>query len=510
MGVISSIEKWAQQRARRFVTWALSGVGADMILSSEEVKEHKLVALARRYYAGDHDVKLTERQKEWMQQHGSTVRFTVNHCPTVVDSVVERLNVIGTNTPDAEQGAEDEAGGWVWRMWKRNRMDAKQRTVYRMAERDGEAFVMVDYDQARGQVRWLPHQRYVDESAGGDGYGMWMEYPQGDMMQEPERAVKQWSETYVDERGKEQVRVRRTVYYPDRIERYVRGRGGEWEPFEETAEDGTVTPSKVAWVDGAGRPLGIPVAHFYVPGRTSALSEIIPLQDMLNKAWLDIMAAVDTTGFGMVATLGFIPTTDGRPPESDGSNLMKIAPGQWFGTLKPPSEAAIQQINPASLQPLLETEDRIVVRIASVSDTPLSRFMTSRQIAAEGTLKQQEAPLLAKCKERMTLYGNAWEDVFAVSMRLAVHFGGEELDPDLTVEVVWDEIETRNDMAYRQALLMEKQMGVTDDKLQEKLGYTKDEIAAFRRRNLLAIADNIRQMPLLREVTADEPDAATA
>lgn len=436
------------------------------VLTQEQIEEaiQNIVVLSRRYYDGDHVLHLTKRQQAWLDEHGGKVRFTVNHCPTVVDVVVERLKVIGFNTPGNETAAKT-----LWQWWQDNRMDMLQIETHRAAGRDGEAFMLVSWNEEEDRPDFTFHPRFTDLSYRGDGYGMWLEYPNNDYLAKPTRAVKQWQETGPDRR----IITRRTEYYPDRIERKS-WNGAGWNEYADD-EIEAVQP----WVDKEGKPLGIPVVHLRTPGIKPDLYDVIPLQDALNKAWLDIMAAADMTGFRMLAFFGWIPTTDGKEPKEDGSNIIQVAPGQMMGTLKSPGDAAIQPIEPASAQPLLDVEERVVLRIAAITHTPTSRFVTTRQVAAEGTLKQQEAPLIAKVKERQTLFGNGWEDAMKMAVKLAETFGGQSLNLS-EISTEWENPEIRDETLDIDNATKKKALGVPQEKLLAEIGYTQEEVDEFK------------------------------
>lgn len=443
--------------------WLL-GSGRAPSTSDVEASIQDIVTLARRYYDGDHILYMTKRQKAWLNEHGGKVKFTVNHCPTVVDALVERLKVLGFRVPD-----NDEAARLLWRWWNLARMDAVQIETHRAAARDGEAFLLVSWNADEQRPNLEFHPRFVSTASGGDGYGVWIEYPNSDYLLRPTRAFKQWQE--YDDAGR--VTLRRTVYYPERIEKQI-WTGGGWTAYQPDGEDWPLP-----WLDRAGKPLGIPLAHFRNPALKSDLYDMIPLQDALNKQWLDILATSDMTGFAMLAFFGFAPTTDGKEPAADLSNALQVAPGQVFGTMKPPGDAAVQKIEPSSTTPLLEVEERIVLRIAGVTDTPVSRFSVTRQIAAENTLKQQEIPLISKANERQTLYGNAWEDAMKLAVRLGATFGGVTLPELAEVSTIWKNPETRDDTQDVENAAKKKLLGVPVAQLLTEIGYTPAEIADF-------------------------------
>ena len=65
---------------------------------------------------------------------------------------------------------------------------------------------------------------------------------------------------------------------------------------------------------------------------------------------------------------------------------------------------------------LLATFDKIVSAISVVTATPISRFHTSGQIQAEGTLKEQASDAVARAEERQIVFGNAFEDMFKIAL----------------------------------------------------------------------------------------------
>lgn len=483
MALWGRISGWARDRA---LDWLFEGQKPmTTTLDAEEKQAQSLVVLAREYYDGQHDVKLTDRQKAFLELHGKTASFTVNHMPTIVDAAVERLQVIGFDVP-GEGEADPLPSALLWEYWEANRMDAKATEAHRRAICDGEAFILVDWDERRDRPNYTLHPRFTDDLlSGGDGYGMWAAYPNDDPLQPMEYAVKQWVET--GEEGKPV--TRRTVYYPERIEKYALVRR-KWEPVQDEGDNGTWP---IPWTLD-GEPLGIPVAHLMNPARTSVLKAAIPLQDILNKTWLDLLAGADTTAFRMIACLGFVPTTDGGPAKDDGSNLLEVMPGQMIASIKEPSKASITPIDPASLAPLLDLEDRIVLRLATITRTPVSRFHTTRAIAAAETIKQQDAPLLGRVRENQTLFGNGWEDLGRTGWRLGMKFGRRRVaDPDLAIETQWARAEIRDELVHMQELQAKQALGVDSDTIWAEMGYQEDRRAQFASAQRVAAADQLRE-----------------
>jgi hypothetical protein len=481
------------------------------MLTKEETTKQTVVVTARKYYDGDHSIFLTDRQKAWIDQHKGLIKFKVNLCADVVDSIVEKLEVAAFAVHAA--GAANEKVGLALQEWW---MDARMPTVaaeaHTYAGRDGEAFVLVDWDVENNRPKFILHPRFIDKQAGGDDFGMRMDYPNGNYLAEPIRAVKEWWEKVGT-----QTERRQTRYYPDRIEKYL-WKMDQWMPFiEKEIVESDVNGEKqfvlqdaawpVPWLTKEGKPIGIPVGHLTTQGMKSDLVDVITLQDILNKQWLDLLATADATGFRLLFTFGFVMTTDGKPPAEDGSNLVKITPGNAYGTSAKPADASVQSIEAGDLKDMLELEERIVYRVADVSDVPMSRFQTTKAIAGAETLKQQEAPFTAKIERRQSVFGDAWGYVMGVALRLSATFGtGAEVitaDAAAKVRVIWKPAEVRNDKEKAEIAKEHKALGVPEEFLwKRQLGYTDEDIVAMKatpewksrekmRANLAAIGGNV-------------------
>lgn len=439
--------------------------------ADEETTRQRNIVSARNYYAGEHAVKLTERQKEFLGFNLGKERFALNYCATVVDAVVERMIVAGFRCGD-EAVAE-----WVWDAWKKARMDGKQQEVHHGAINESEYFVLVDWPEGAAWPRFYPHPRYTDPTVDGTGFGCKAHYTNDDPNQELEAVSKRWTESYQDDNGRTRQRTRMNVYYPDRIERMERTTSGRYADAGWNKFDADGLPNIIPWLGSDGKPLGIPIAHFRKPGRLE-LWDAIPLQDLVNKTAVDVIAAVDAAGFPIRLAYGFTPTTDGKDPESDGSNIMALFPGCWVA-IPAGADSKVEFRPGEDPGPLLDTLDSYIIKLAQVTDTPISRFQMTRQVAAEGTLKQQEGPLLAKVRAYQTQIGNGWEDLLKAALRLgSMH--GLSLDAEADIETDWEPSETRDDLVEMQKLEIKARLGVPQETLWAEMGYDADEVAAMR------------------------------
>ncbi len=449
-------------------------------LADEEKTRQRAIVKARNYHFGEQFSFLTKRLKEFLDLQNDELTFRLNVCRPVVTAVTERLGVIGL---DAIGAAEEQSDGtfvnpqaaWAWELWQANRMDGKQDAVHEGATRDGEYFVIVDWDQDNARPRFTPQQRYTDAEVDGDGEGCRAFYANDDPNQELLYVAKRWTELFADESGRTKSRQRMTLYFPDRVEKYFLNRGA-WELFDGDGDGGIVE-----WVDRAGKPLGIAAAHFKNKDLLPEAREAYSPQDGINKSYIDFLACMDTAGLRILYTLGFVPTDDGKPLAADQSNAMRVTAGMLVSTSKSAQEAAFGAIEPTDPTKLLDAIDRQILYVAILTDTPVNRFTFTRQVAAEGTLKEQSEPLLAKVEKKQINLGNGWEDVFTLARKLSNARGVTSFDEAPRFQTQWKEIRARTTDEQKTEADAKKASGVPLEQIwREVWGYDEKTIAQMK------------------------------
>lgn len=414
----------------------------------------------REYYDGTHDTQLTDRQRQYLELRVGQ-EFNDNYCPIPVDSLAERLTVTGVQAGDVQSPI-------MWSWLKNSNIDGLQGIVHTCAIRDGDAYLMTEWDNEKQ----CPVFTY--EMACCDGEGVKIHYST-ERRNEAEFASKRWRM----EQGQGAGYVRRmNLYYPDRIEKYVSNQAiseGEWQIF--TDESGAWP---LPWTNAAGEPFGIPAQHFKnnetgYPYGTSELANVIPLQNALNKSIIDLFAAADTTAFRTFWMLGDNPTG------------VRVSPGSWIYTVRPPSGpdgAAVGYFPGEDLTPLIALKDSAAMEIARVSRTPLSLFQITGHVASEGTMKQQESGLVSKARKRQVYFGNAWEAALKVARSLWNAYGpGPQLDETQSIEMLWANPETRNMKEDLEIATMKAALGVPQARLWSEMGYDAETIEEFKAEN---------------------------
>jgi hypothetical protein len=447
----------------------------------------------RDYYAGKQFIALTERLRAFLGGNiGVTSedwkRVRLNIFRTVINAVVERLIVskmmtdeIGVEAPlvdDTGQVVLDAQGqpqagvvkpqaDWAGRTWLHNRMDARQRTIYETTLRDSESFVLIAWDEQAQIARFTLHPRYISESVTKtNGYGCLAAYANNDPEQALLFVVKRWVETTYPDGTRVDIQ-RMTIYFPDRIEKY-RGMTGSWEPTQDAGDPSWPIP----WRDPkTGVELGIPIVHFRSTAGFEA-GEAIGPQNAINKTMIDLLAAADLTAFQILIAMGW------EPIDSAG-NPLPIEPGSWLGT--PNKDGKVVVVPGADLTNISEQVYNWIQWAAMATDTPIARFITSKQIAAEGTQKQQDAPLLHKLRMRQSELSIGIADLFVIARTLHnAFFSAPRLDPEVTITAEWEPLEARDeDAEMARADIKINKLGVPKEQVWSELGYTEVQIAQW-------------------------------
>ncbi len=442
----------------------------------------EMVIKYREYDDGIHQTQLTQRLRAFLNV-SADVEFNFNYCTGIIDSKAHRLNVSAFDTEDNQKDK-------LWEWWRKNRMDRKQGIVHRASIRDADAYVLTSWDEKAQMPRFDVEFAYA-----GDGM---MAYYSQEHRDEIEFVSKHWRQLYGTGAGK----IRRcNLYFPNRIEKYVSNDDtalGNWQPYvDDTTDDveaGNLGRAGVSWWTDTrtadGEPLGIPIVHFKFNdtgdnyGR-GVLQNVTPIQDAVNKSVIDVLGASDVEAFGLLVGLG-----------NDWSNI-KVAPGAVAWTTKSKADADLKRLEGSPPVGLLQVYQAFVMEMARVSATPLSHFQISGQVAAEGTMKQQETALVEQIKKTQIDYGNNWEDVLKIGRKLYNTFAkgkdAGKLDEDVLIDTIWKDAESRNEKEQAETLEIKvTALGVSEEQAWTELGYDETTKGMMRRALKKKEADAIR------------------
>jgi hypothetical protein len=444
-------------------------------VDDSETGEAAFVRTLREYVAGEQPTYTTERQKAFLglKAKDADHLFAHNLCALVIDAVVERLMVERFELKE-EVSLPDDANPATLaeRWWEDNRMDAGQDDVYEAACRDGAAYVMVDWDSGEQRPRWTVNTVW-------DGtQGVKLLYNSNDG--KADYALKQWTITDSIVPG-EKGRVRRTYYFPDRVEKYITTKdsnaglaGTKWEPTQDPGDPGW----PIVWRDARGEPLGLPVFAFENIGG-SEIAQLLPIQDMLNKSDLDLVACADSSGFRLLYASGVSQTTD---PVTGEEKALQISPGQLVRMSDP--AARLGAIEPVDSNSLIRTSKYWVETAAGVTRTPQYLFQAlGAEMPSGESLKMQEVGLVHKCERKQRVWGNVWENVIYLSAKLYNLYGGGAV-ADVPISCEWLPAEMPADpLSEESARAATRKVnidaGLPLATILRREGWTDDEIAAM-------------------------------
>jgi hypothetical protein len=399
------------------------------------------------YYDGEH--RLTFASDKYRNAFGNTFKaFADNLCATVVDATSDRLTLIRFDT-DSETISEN-----AWNLWNVNRMDRGSGQLHVEALTSGDAYLIVWPDAENNPRFYVNRARgmtvgYDDEQP---GLVTW--------------AGKVWKRS--------DHHYRMTMYYADRIEKYVTREKHEhggypekpdaWEPFQ---PEGERWPLENPWEQ-------VPVFHFANNagvgewGR-SELRDVIPLQDALNKAMADMLVAMEFNALPQRWATGLVVEVDpetGRPP-------VMFQPGGVWAVGDP--AVRFGEFAASNLTQFTDVHETIRREIAVVSRTP-GHYITPPQgdFPSGESLKTAEASFLAKVTDRQVAFGNVWED----AMHLALRMAGSETQ---TLSAVWEDAAPRSEKEMAEKVQILTSSGASIEGAAKVAGYDDRDVEDLTR-----------------------------
>lgn len=432
-------------------------VNADVAWALDDLAR-RLPALRRRraYYEGHHRSAIPPGKTLSQTLRDLLVDLSDNLCDDVVDEPVSRLAI--TNWVGTADGQGQAAMDW----WEANRGDARARETHRNAYMAGDGYVMIQKDKAGRSRMYVqqPEQMAVRYST--------------DLPDLVEVAAKVWRD------GK---RYRMNLYYARgseggaRLERWAtKGLGQDggmpqaraFQPLVEA--DLAPVETDVDWAESDT----LPIFHFPTDevGRygRSVLTDVIPLQDVLNKSVVDLVTAMEDVALPQRYATGVQVEID--PDTGQEKPLFRrSSTDQMLRTGS--TEASFGQFDAANMTQFLEVQTAFRLRIAGKGYLPLH----SVSLDATGNAPSGISLLVAEGRQikRVHTGQNDWDDVWAAAAAYALTLDGIPTKPgDLDVE--WAPAETRDERALTETLAMKVDLGLPKREALLELGYDEDDV----------------------------------
>jgi hypothetical protein len=379
--------------------------------------------------------------------------FSDNFCGLVVDAVEERLDVEGFR-----MGRDGQADADAWRIWQENGLDAWSQIAHTEALVKGQASVLVWVDEDESDAAEVTVQDPLEMAVATDRASGCRR-----------AALKRWLE--------DDGSTRFTLYMPDRIEKWQTAPRGQRPATVLRVGQHALVPRDVpgeAWP--LPNPLGdVPVVPLRNRPRlrgdgVSELVPVIPLQNALNKLFLDMFVASEFSAFRQRYAVGLELEVD--PDTGRVVEPYQAGPGQLWAEENPNvkfGDFAVTDL--ANYRGALET---VIQHIASITRTPAHYLMGNAGSFPSGeSLAATETGLTRKAERKQRFLGESWEEV----IRLAFAVQGDPRGGIEDGETIWRDPESRNEAAHVDSLVKLKALHVPDEMLWEMAGLTPQQIA---------------------------------
>lgn len=470
----------------------------------------------RLYAEGEQANMLTDEQRELLgRKYDRGYIPKVNVCSTILEVETNRLTVLGQEIelPD-EMTLNDDLittlETLVRSTWKRSHMDSVSDALHYGSVRDGDGYIIVDWDAHKQAPIYCYNPAFDGQE------GVYVAYSEPTNPESALYAFKMWST--IDAGQGLRARVKRlNVYWHDRIEFFITSPStGQWQPYAREASEyqagTTIMEMENPFVPGEtyqtaiqylrygvvteagaveyGEPLGLPVFHYAHNSRgmaegVSGIRDLVPgLQDDINKAHIACIMAAELGGTPIMYATGYEPpqqttnTTQGKP-------TIELHAGMFLYTGQP--DASFGRLAEANISQLVEMKNDLIKNAATITSTPLTFFNMTGQLPAEGTLSALEDSLVAKVLRDQGALGECYARAAKYSLKLELAYG--QLDPkvispanieELQITTTWKSPETRAMDLVLAESERKKNLGIPEWQLWAEMGYTPDQIQAFK------------------------------
>lgn len=373
----------------------------------------------RNYAHGKQKLILSDKQKELLKGL-NTLKFCDNVCHQIISESAGRVQFLGWDCKN--EAVKD----WLDDFYKLNRIEGRSGEFHYTALGDGNFVIALNWDNKKKRVKCFKEPWWDGTS------GIYLHY---DSSGELEYAVKEWSEdkiVMVNNSPTANKIYRRTIWFEDRIERWVNEVGPtelQWMKFildsDKDEEGADVWP--MPWKDKDGEPLGIPFVHFPNVGRTYGdygVSEldggVIGFQDHLNDIQFSITISNRMTGAQMYYATGV------KQRKKDGTDVyesLKVEAGRFLTSENPDSTFGVlpagdidKQINGYHLK---------LKRVSQITATPLHVISGGDWPSGEALLRA-EMPAVHKAWKQIFRFATSWIDVATTAIKIHNRFSGEK------------------------------------------------------------------------------------
>lgn len=421
-------------------------------LSQQIADRAPLLDLWDRYYDGDHDLPVGPAQHtDAFRRFQAKARM--NLCAMPVDSVVDRLRVNGIT--DGSESAELDPTLFSW--WQKNRMDARQSTLYRYALRHGVSFLIVGAHPSKPKV-----PRWTIESARSVAVAV---DPADPMVRRA--AARLWSDPLTQ-------KWHATLWLPGARFSYQ---------MKASVHSGMEVPTGASAWEQVGSavksPKSIPVIPFSNGDElTDGVAEFakgIDIQDRLNLSILNRLSAERYAAYRQrwVSNLDIEEDEDGNAiqPFIPGVTELWVAGQPEIGG----NEVKFGDFAQTDTTQMLLGVSSDIKAFMAVTGTPVYYMPGDLTNIGADTIAALDAGHLSKCRQRQALWGEAYEEALGVSAEIV----GVEGDLSFS-EVQWERPENWHPTQVADLVTKQVGAGVPLPVVMEDMGKSPQYVTRLR------------------------------
>jgi hypothetical protein len=425
------------------------------------------IDLCEAYYEGQHNLAFAT--SKFRESFGRLFReFSDNWCELVVDSSVERIAVQGFRFTKEDLSGDDDA----WRIWQANGLDSESVIAHTTAVKTGMAYLLVGPGEDEPEVTVEHPCEVIVAMAPG--------------RRVRQAALKRW----VDDLGV----LNAYVYLPGGVfifrgdKPVGEGDGSPvWEYVAKVRNRLGVVPVVPLPNDPDGRGFG-----------TSDIAQVSPTQDAVNKLIADAMISSEFASFPQRFLTGVEIPDDAQGREM----VAKLASGAMRVWNVDSPDAKFGQLEASDMKGFVSMIELIVQHIAARTRTPPHYLLgQSGNFPSGDSLKATETGLVAKVRKKHLFFGEAWEEAIRLAFQLK---GDSRRGSDMRAETLWKDPESRSFGELVDGLVKLATLGVPQEFLWARAGYSPQEIARMQE---LAAAQFARQQLLQPKTPAKDPTA---
>jgi hypothetical protein len=422
------------------------------------------------YYRGNH-LESVLSSGQFQQAFGKQLRtFADNWMRLVINVTNNRLKVEGFRVgAGVDTDAVDQT---AWKVWRANRLTRGSRVAHRDAMKFGTSFILVDPFGPDGSPLTASATPRVTVESPYQVVGIHRPDDRTALV----AAIKKWvgSDGY----------LYLNYYLPDVVQKFRSAAPSQ--DINRQSQIGLLQPASWQLLGEVENPLGevpiVPIENEPDPivGGESDLSDLIPLNDGLNKVLKDALVASEYQGFRQRIITGVDVPRDPETGKSLAEDQIALIASSSRTWMIPNQDAKFYEGGQVDLASHMTMVDTLIHHISEVSQTPAYALVGRLANLSADAIRAAELGFVAKLEGKQEDYAASWERALGL-----VFAAMKQPQEDGTIETIWKDAASNSGSVLANELNLMAALGVPQQALLEKYGYSPMTIARWEKQGLL-------------------------